>query len=993
MANDLQGKKQVDEITKAVKEMTIAVSESVKVFESFNKTVSKAPSQHISNINKAKAAQDKQNKTTESARVATLKLQKQREQSFDKFDKQLKREQTARERQVKSESDLRQRLLTQRKKEEAQTIKQTALERKLSSAFSQLNVSLNKAEKNYRDLAASMGIGNKRTIKARKEVLKLRKQLDGINKPIKRWNNNVGNYASGLSGLAGALGWAGLTFAIINGIKATFDTIKIYDALLKSIDKVTSSQQEAASEFAFVVDITERLGLNLRATTSDYVKFLASVKGTNLEGKEARKIFESVAKSASSMGLSAEETSGTLRALNQIISKGKVQAEELRGQLGDRIPGAFQIMARAIGVTTAKLDEMLKQGKLIADEVLPRFAAEMEKTFGVENVDRINTLVAAQNRLSTSWDKLILGITEGDDVISRFISTTLKTFSFNLNAITAVIRGFEGVLNDIETKEFAKKLDEIQASKFKDDIKELQKELDKVNTFSIIQEIKRLKPISETFLGIGSEIQRQAEKQLKVNQRLLAQEAGRRDALKTRINQLKQEKSSLIDKIVLIDKTLKQSDLEAKSLIKLRELFAKLNKEKGIKLDIARKGSIAFFEKIISALEKEQKNTATNAREWGILQKQIDETTESLDRFLIEINGLGEIDAIGDLENSWKRIQEILTNTDPLEGFDLDKANKELEEWSNNFEQQQKITSIGFSDEEMDLLSSQFDVLGDLYNIDASKFAALFDQKENTVADYVTASGEALKGLYNGFAENYEDDLERLRISGETALLFANGNIEAEEEIRSQVAEKERKIKNKQAKQDRDAALFQIFINTATAVTQALPNIPLSIIVGALGVAQALAVSSRDIPQFKDGGITSGGDVLVNDNNTSNFKEVIKTPDGNIIRPQKRNTILDLPKGSEVFKNENEFEKELQKMLNFNGILPERNLMPVIKVESNGISKQQMGFMFKSLEKTINKKVGVNINIDKSGFHTSILKGYASTEILNNRFSFKGKNV
>ena len=41
------------------------------------------------------------------------------------------------------------------------------------------------------------------------------------------------------------------------------------------------------------------------------------------------------------MGLSADQTSGVLLALQQMISKGTVQAEELRGQLGERLPGAL----------------------------------------------------------------------------------------------------------------------------------------------------------------------------------------------------------------------------------------------------------------------------------------------------------------------------------------------------------------------------------------------------------------------------------------------------------------------------------------------------------------------------------------------------------------------------------------------------------------------------------------------------------------------------
>ena len=49
-----------------------------------------------------------------------------------------------------------------------------------------------------------------------------------------------------------------------------------------------------------------------------------------------------------------------------MISKGKVQAEELRGQLGERLPSAFQLAAKAMGMTTAQLDKFMADGKLTA---------------------------------------------------------------------------------------------------------------------------------------------------------------------------------------------------------------------------------------------------------------------------------------------------------------------------------------------------------------------------------------------------------------------------------------------------------------------------------------------------------------------------------------------------------------------------------------------------------------------------------------------------
>ncbi len=87
-----------------------------------------------------------------------------------------------------------------------------------------------------------------------------------------------------------------------------------------------------------------------------------------------------------------------------MISKGKVQAEELRGQLGERLPGgAFQLAAKAMGMTTAELDKFMADGKLTAEELLPKLAKVMQEDFGAAAEAAANGLQGQLNRLSTEW--------------------------------------------------------------------------------------------------------------------------------------------------------------------------------------------------------------------------------------------------------------------------------------------------------------------------------------------------------------------------------------------------------------------------------------------------------------------------------------------------------------------------------------------------------------------------------------------------------------
>lgn len=71
--------------------------------------------------------------------------------------------------------------------------------------------------------------------------------------------------------------------------------------------------------------------------------------------------------------------------------------------------------------------------------------------------------------------------------------------------------------------------------------------------------------------------------------------------------------------------------------------------------------------------------------------------------------------------------------------------------------------------------------------------------------------------------------------------------------------EMERKhAQKRQAKRSKAIAILDATVATAAAVVQSLPNIPLSIAVGALGAAQVATIASTPIPAFADGGLVSG---------------------------------------------------------------------------------------------------------------------------------------
>ncbi len=211
---------------------------------------------------------------------------------------------------------------------------------------------------------------------------------------------------------AGLAGQALVAFVGVQTIRSIVQAGVAMQRIERGFRAATGTIEQGRREFDFVRQESDRLGLSLEGAATQYTKLTAAAKGTALQGAEARRIFTAVSEASRVLGLSAEQTQGALTAIEQIISKGKVSAEELRGQLGERLPGAFQIAARAMGVTTAELDEMLRKGEVTAEQMLPRLADELRNTFGSEVESAANDAQAAFNRFSTAVFELRRAIAE-----------------------------------------------------------------------------------------------------------------------------------------------------------------------------------------------------------------------------------------------------------------------------------------------------------------------------------------------------------------------------------------------------------------------------------------------------------------------------------------------------------------------------------------------------------------------------------------------------
>ncbi|EOQ1770519.1 tape measure protein [Escherichia coli] len=261
----------------------------------------------------------------------------------------------------------------------------------------------------------------------------LRETLSKFNKTTSK-NNHSENASNGLDVLATSAIKAGT--AIYSFQTALEAYKKVMEVGLKKEASQRAAQFVLGDEGAkrateFVKNLADSSGVDQIETLSSFAKFSAGAGDMDAGQKES--LFSNVIGTSRLMGLSTDEINGILKAFEQMASKGKIQAEELRGQLGDRMAGAFQLFARSLGMTTEELDKAMKDGKVLSKDVLPKVSAEMgrmiDKAGGWEKI--INSTQTQLGRLSNSWNNNLAlmfdGSQEGLTDFTRSLTNLLNS--------------------------------------------------------------------------------------------------------------------------------------------------------------------------------------------------------------------------------------------------------------------------------------------------------------------------------------------------------------------------------------------------------------------------------------------------------------------------------------------------------------------------------------------------------------------------------------
>lgn len=192
--------------------------------------------------------------------------------------------------------------------------------------------------------------------------------------------------AGGGGALGGIVGTAAVGAAAKSIVSAGINIQGIQATLLAANNDNAAA---AARDWDYLVKKADQYGVSLKGVGSEYARLkIAAMEAAKSRGYSAaegelaaKRQFEAISKVTTALHLQPEATKGMIKAFEQMQSKGTVSAEELRNQLGDRLPATMTLAAEAANTSVKKLDEMMRKKQLSSLEFATLLAEGISKKY------------------------------------------------------------------------------------------------------------------------------------------------------------------------------------------------------------------------------------------------------------------------------------------------------------------------------------------------------------------------------------------------------------------------------------------------------------------------------------------------------------------------------------------------------------------------------------------------------------------------------------
>lgn len=185
--------------------------------------------------------------------------------------------------------------------------------------------------------------------------------------------------------------------------KGFLDTAAQMDKTLTLLKRLEGSAESARTSFEWMLKFGER-----NAAVANIEQFQQAFVRLKVAGLDpAAGSLQALTNAVAAFGGSSDDLQKASVAIFQMAGKNAINMEELRQQLGERVPTAIKIMARELGITIEQLNKFTETSVLTgknAQIALQALFRGFEKDYGGAAQELSTTWTGMMNQLGVKWE-------------------------------------------------------------------------------------------------------------------------------------------------------------------------------------------------------------------------------------------------------------------------------------------------------------------------------------------------------------------------------------------------------------------------------------------------------------------------------------------------------------------------------------------------------------------------------------------------------------
>jgi tape measure domain-containing protein len=230
--------------------------------------------------------------------------------------------------------------------------------------------------------------------------------------------------------------------------REAFEAAKGLATYKNQLQAVTAESGTFEQSFAFVDGLAARFNVPLDSARQGFIKLYASMEPAGFDQGQIEGLFTGISKASAAFGLSADKVDRVNYAFAQMASKGQIMSEELKGQLGDVLPGALGLFAEAAQMSIPEFSKAMEDGAFkgkAMEQVLGNVSILLNTKFGPAAEGAAKTLQGAVNQIQNNLSLMYQAFAPiVDGVAAAFgpqVNSLIKDVTDTVKVLTTTLVG------------------------------------------------------------------------------------------------------------------------------------------------------------------------------------------------------------------------------------------------------------------------------------------------------------------------------------------------------------------------------------------------------------------------------------------------------------------------------------------------------------------------------------------------------------------------